>query len=130
MSAPVVHHPLMVWSKAFFEATDSMEASRFAEFFHSEASFTFANAPKAVGRPAIANLAQGVFALLDSLRHEIVYCWGAGEVLVVEGRVFYERKPDLAQFEFPFCSVFEFADPQKNLVKDYRAYIDAHELFQ
>ena len=118
-----------LWLKELFASIDRMDAKAYANFFTDAASFQMANQPPAVGRLAIAGMAQFVFDRLLALRHEIIKTWVFENEILVEGRVFY-RTQDSRQLDFPFFSVFELArEANGRLIRAYRAYIDAHELF-
>lgn len=117
------------WLRKLFESIDRMDAKAYAEFFADDASFQMANQAPAVGREAISNLAQFVFDQVLELKHEVKKSWVLENEILVEGRVFYHTK-DARRLEFPFFSVFELAsETNARLIRAYRAYIDAHELF-
>lgn len=119
-----------LWLKELFASIDRMDAKAYADFFTDDASFQMANQPPAVGKIAISGMAQFVFDQLQALRHDIVKTWVLENEILVEGRVFYHTK-DSRQIDFPFFSVFELArEANGRLIRAYRAFIDAHELFQ
>lgn len=117
------------WLRELFESIDRMDAKAYAEFFEDNASFQMANQAPAVGREAISNLAQFVFDQVLELKHEVKKFWVFENEILVEGRVFYHTK-DSRRLDFPFFSVFELApETNEKLIRAYRAFIDAHELF-
>jgi len=117
------------WIVQFFETIDSMDADNFADYFAADGQFRFANHPPLEGTSAIAGGAQGIFGLLNRIRHDIVNFWHAGENILVEGVVNYYRASDGKHLAFPFFSVFEFADKPGGPIHSYRVFVDSHELF-
>jgi ketosteroid isomerase-like protein len=121
--------PSRAWCSEFFRSIDAKDAQKFAHFFLEDGSFKFANYPAATGRVSISQAANAVFDHLVSLRHEILRTWQSDQTLLVEGRVFYLRK-DQKEFSFDFFSRFDFSGAAfDSPIKDYRAFVDVHELF-
>ncbi|MBC7692551.1 MAG: hypothetical protein H7222_12370 [Methylotenera sp.] len=117
----------------FYDVIDTMNAHSFAERFSESGSFKFANHPPAVGRTAIAQVAQGVFEQLEAIGHQVTNTGlNSDSHLFVEGMVIYSRK-DGKKIELPFACVFEFTAEslklKRPLIENYRSYVDATPLF-
>ncbi len=118
------------WLERFFAAVDRMDSSAFAAHFDAAGGrFRFANHPELQGREQIGEGCAGIFGLLDSIRHELLAHWVAGDDLLVEGRVHY-RRVDGFELSVPFMSVFEFATDSPGPIRSYRVFVDSHALFQ
>lgn len=121
--------PIKRWADDFFATIDRMDAAGFGRHFAADGRFRFANQPAVTGPDAIAAGAGFIFGVLESIRHQQIKHWLTEDALLVEGLVHYRRATDRQCFAFPFLSVFEFLDRRPGLIREYRVYVDSHELF-
>jgi len=117
------------WLVHFFETIDEMNAKSFADFFSVDGAFQFANYPEARGAQQIEAVANTVFSKISKISHRIKTSWKEGQTgsLFVEGQVYYLMKTT-KELSFPFFCIIEFDSGEQ--VSNYRAFIDAHELFR
>jgi len=121
----------------FYQAIDSREPARFSEFFAEDGEFVFGNYPASRGRAEIEAAAQGVFSVVDDIRHELkTHSVDSNGRLLMEGQVHYRKKNGVV-IQVPFaCGMtldtrLEVVDggllPAR--VRHYQAYVDLAPLW-
>ena len=113
------------WIKQLFATIDRKDAQGFASFFTGNAVFRFANAPCVCGKDNIRKAVQDFFIQTKGLRDNITGVWEFGNIVICEGEVIYARLDDQA-ITIPFVDIFRM---EKDLIADYRIYIDITPLF-
>jgi ketosteroid isomerase-like protein len=110
---------------ALFDAIDSSDATRFADFLTEDALFRFGSAPPVQGRKAIREAVAGFFSSIAGCRHSLHRVWSGPGTLACEGEVTY-RRLDGSEISVPFADTFEVRD---DLITAYRIYIDIAPLY-
>lgn len=113
------------WTTALFTSIDAKDTPRFLTFLADDAAFQFANAPAAVGKPAISAAVDGFFGMIRASRHDIARTWAQPEHVICQGSVTYTRL-DGGTITLPFANILGM---RNGLIDDYRIYIDATPLF-
>ena len=113
------------WTTALFASIDAKDTPRFLTFLTDDAAFQFANAPAAVGKPAIGAAVDGFFGTIRASRHDIARTWAQPEHVICQGSVTYTRH-DGGTITLPFANILGM---RGGLIDDYRIYIDATPLF-
>jgi len=108
-----------------FEAIDSTDAARFAEFLTEDAVFRFGSAPPVHGKKAISEAVADFFSSIAGCRHAVHRVWTGPGTLACEGEVTY-RRLDGSELSLPFADTFEMRD---ELITAYRIYIDIGPLY-
>jgi ketosteroid isomerase-like protein len=110
---------------ALFEAVDSTDAARFADFLTEDALFRFGSAAPVQGRKAIREAVAGFFSSIAGCRHRLDRVWSGPGTLVCEGEVTY-RRLNGSEISVPFVDTLELRD---DLITAYRIYIDMAPLY-
>jgi hypothetical protein len=113
------------WMATLLASVDAMDTTSFLRFLTEDASFRFANAPPAVGQPAIGAMVSGFFGSIKGCRHEIIQAWAPPGHAIARGLVTYTRH-DGGTLTLPFVNVFAM---REGLIADYQIYIDATPLY-
>ncbi len=113
------------WVQGLFESIDELDSSKFASFLTDESVFTFGNSPQVVGNNNIKNTVSGFFQSLKAIKHHDLQSFDNGNFVIVRGNSTYTRKNDTT-LTVGFCNVLEL---DKELIKDYRIYIDLSQLY-
>lgn len=113
------------WLTRLFITIDRKDAQGFVSFFADNAAFRFANAPAVLGKENIRKAVGDFFSAIKGLRHNIVGVWEFENVVICEGEVAYTRL-DSKQLTVPFVDIFRM---EKDLIADYRIYMDISALF-
>lgn len=110
---------------ALFNAIDSSDADRFADFLAEDALFRFGSAPPVRGRKSIREAVLGFFSSIAGCRHTVRRTWSDADTLACEGEVTY-RRLDGSEISLPFADTFE---RRGKLISGYRIYIDIAPLY-
>ena len=111
--------------RQLFTIIDRKDAQGFSSFFTDDATFRFANAPCVCGKDNIRKAVSDFFIKIKGLRHHITGVWEFENVAICEGEVIYTRLDDKV-ITLPFVDIFR---TEKDLIADYRIYIDITPLF-
>ncbi len=103
-----------------FADVDRMDAKAFASHLSEDCVLRFGNADELVGREAIEEGIDGLFASIKGLSHRIVGEWALGETEIVEVDVTYTRLDDDA-VTLPAVVVGRRGG---DLFDEYRIYVD------
>ncbi|MBF5089313.1 hypothetical protein F1640_04660 [Novosphingobium sp. NBM11] len=113
------------WVKDFFAAADSLDVERFCAALPRDIVWRFANFPTARGIGELRAQYEMVAQILESMRHEIVGIWDAGDCVTAETRVFYVDVHG-REFDCPGCDIFLLRD---GALAEVRIFVDNHVLF-
>jgi ketosteroid isomerase-like protein len=111
----------------YFRRVDSGDTS-VTDLMTEDVQFFFPKFGVGYGKPAVAELARGLFESLASLRHDMdrMHILTSGDHVIVEGFESGVTRdgvvwPDPKRSEGRFCSVFEF---EGTLIKRHHVYVD------
>ncbi len=113
-------------AEAVFGAVDSMRGEALAQFMTPDGSFTFGNAPPAVGRAAIASTVDQFFSGIDGLSHTVEDVWERDGSVVVRLSISYTRK-DGGKVVLPCANIWQ--RDASGQIADYRIYMDVNPVF-
>lgn len=111
--------------RQLFTIIDRKDAEGFPLFFTDNAVFRFANAPRVSGKDNIRKAVHDFFIKIKALRHHITGVWEFDDIIICEGDVTYTRQDDTTII-LPFVNILRM---EKDLIADYRIYIDISPLF-
>ena len=99
---------------------DAGDAGGFAQWFATDATYTFANGPTIVGREAIESATAGAAGALPWVRHSIDQVAELGDQLFCRFTI-HTATPAGAEIKLPCVTVIELADEE---IVDYRVHMD------
>src|SRR5690606_9856500 len=106
--------------KALFQTIDAMDADAFVEWLTDDGFFVYGSSPAVEGKEAVREYVAGFFAGLETISHELLGEWEAGNEAFVEGRVTYGF-PGGGSASLRFLNKFERVGDK---IRGYRIYID------
>jgi ketosteroid isomerase-like protein len=109
-----------------YKAIDAKSGVGMCEHLTEDASFKFANIPAVVGKQNIIAFLDGFFQSIKAIHHTRFEIWNSGDAWFVTGTVTYTRHND-SQLQVPFGVLLKM---KAEMVKDYRIFVDASELYK
>ena len=125
---------VLAWARALYaESVDKKDARGFAAAFTETASLRFGNADPIFGREAIEAAIAQFFDTFATLRHEERGTRLAGDTLIIEAVVTYQRH-DGREVSIPAVTIFHLAgsapgEPERPLADECRIYVDLTPLY-
>ena len=113
------------WIDELFASIDRKDATAFAGFLGTDASFRFGNFPAVQGRDAIVATVAGFFAAVHGLQHRLEDRWQVPDAAIVTGTVTYTRH-DGSTLSVPFANVMKL---HQGGIQDYTIFVDNSALF-
>ncbi len=108
-----------------FNSVDAMDTDGFLAFLTDEVRFRFGNMPPVVGKEAVRQAIEELFASIKGLNHRILRTWPHSDSVICQGEVTYTRTDD-SQVTIPFVNVWGMEGER---VKEYLVYIDITPLY-
>jgi ketosteroid isomerase-like protein len=109
-----------------FRDIDRMDADAWAAYLAPDAVMRFGNGDPVHSRAACRDALAGFYETIGGLRHHLVEQWEHGAATIVEAVVTYTRQ-DGADVEVPVVTIYR--TNAKDLISDYRVYIDLAPVF-
>jgi len=113
------------WTQKLFQSIDALDIDKFNSFLADNVTFQLGNIEPAMGKSAVGEMVGGFFGGVGGMRHEIYEIWEHPNTIICQGNVTYIRK-DSSELSVPFANILRL---EKDLVKDYRIYVDISDLF-
>jgi uncharacterized protein (TIGR02246 family) len=132
-SVPPVEAVLSWARRLYKDAVDRKDAHGFAQAFTDDATLRFGNADAIQGRDAIEAAIAQFFETFATLRHEEKGARLAGDTLILEAVVTYQRH-DGREVSVPAVTIFHLAgaasdEPERPLADECRIYVDLAPLY-
>jgi ketosteroid isomerase-like protein len=109
-----------------FDDLDRMDADAWVSHLAPEVVMRFANEDPVYGRDACRTQARLLFDSVTGISHHIVERWEHGDATIVEASVTFTLA-DEQRITIPMVTIFR-AD-RRNLIADYRVYVDPSPLW-
>jgi ketosteroid isomerase-like protein len=109
-----------------FAVVDTMDVGTIASLFAEDGRVVFGNGQPLVGIEAIRTGITEFFATIAGQHHEVVNEWHAGDEVIVELKVTYDRK-DGQQVTIPCVTIFHTDAADK--IDAYRVYFDVAPIY-
>lgn len=111
--------------ESLFNDIDSMDADKFASYLDDNVTFSFGNAPPAIGKKAARDAVEGFFKSIKGISHKKIRVWINPDSIFYQGTSTYTRHDD-SKITLPFLDLFLMNGDK---IIDYKIYMDINPLF-
>lgn len=112
----------MTTRAGMFDDLERMDAHAWSSYLAPDSVARFGNADPVYGREACRDQLERFYRRIEALRHEVIEEWEHGDATIVEANLTCTRT-DGSEVTLPVVTIFRTNG--KDLISDYRVYVDA-----